>query len=335
MVNPSLALSAREVEDLVAQRAADLFGESSPVKEVHAEIDQTVYIARCHFDSRVLRCVVKKHAPPGGIRDPRQHWELHKAVRATNDYVRDRLVRFLGVDEDRELIFMEFVEGTTLEDLLKTPLRDPDVLAGALRQVASTLRYVHELEAKDLPVSTAHRRNDSYRQQLEDAIGRGSLGRRLGRRSHRLTLYLDRLPEEFWQRCDSGINLTDLQPKNVLVRPNGRICVVDLHYTVGNPAQSLAFFLLSLDLMAIRWPSRTALGRASEWKRKVLEEYRRSDPDAEKLIAVDLAFFYPWKVASMHRQHVRLHPWAGPYLSWFYGRLLGEVLANGPARFRC
>ena len=66
---------------------------------------------------------------------------------------------------------------------------------------------------------------------------------------------LQLFPSSFWERRDDGLNLEDLQPKNVLVQPDGRIRVIDVNYTTGNPTQTLAFFLLNLDVLAIRWPS--------------------------------------------------------------------------------
>lgn len=328
MVTPTSNLPLAEIESVVRQHAPQLFGQSGPVREVGVEVHHTVYVVDCNFDSDSYRFVVKPQPREVGVGDTWQLWELHQAVRGASDFLEERLVKFLGVDKDHDLVFMDFVDGTSLEELLKNGTgTERDVVETALREVASVLRSLRGLETSDLPTPAARRRNGSYRMQLEEAIHSPELSRWLGSAREQVDSNLKQFPASFWERRDDGLNLEDFQPKNVLVQPDGRIRVIDVNYTTGNPTQTLAFFMLNLDVLAIRWPSRAALDRASTWKTMVLEEYVRDDSAAERWLR-DLTFFYPWKLAAMYRQHSERHPWAEHYLAWFYSRLLKSSLST-------
>lgn len=328
MVTPTSSLPLGEIEGVVRQHAPQLFGRTEPVQEIGVEVHHTVYVVDCRFSSDSYRFVVKPQPREVGVGDTWQLWELHQAVRSASDHLDQRLVRFLGVDKEHDLVFMEYVEGTPLEELLKNGSgADREVVESALREVALVLRSLRGLETNGLPTPAARRRNGSYRTQLEEILHSRELSRWLGGTRERVDTILQLFPASFWERRDDGLNLEDLQPKNVLVQPDGRIQVIDVNYTTGNPTQTLAFFMLNLDVLAIRWPSRAALDRASSWKRMVLEEYVRDDSAAERWLR-DLTFFYPWKLAAMYRQHSERHPWAEHYLAWFYSRLLKSSLSE-------
>ena len=328
VVTPTSDLSLAEIESVVRQRAPQLLGQMGPVEEVGVEVHHTVFVVDCRFGSDSHRLVVKPQPREVGVGDTWQLWELHQAVRGASGFLEERLVRFLGVDGEHDLVFMDYVEGVSLEELLQNGSEDdPQVAESALREVALVLRALRGLETSELPTPAARRRNGSYREQLEETIHSRQLARWLGGSGEQVDAILSRFPSSFWERRDDGLNLEDLQPKNVLVRPDGRIRVIDVNYTTGNPTQTLAFFMLNLDVLAIRWPSRTALARASSWKRVVLDEYVRGDSAAERWLR-DLTFFYPWKLAAMYRQHSERHPWAAHYLAWFYGRLLRGSLTE-------
>jgi aminoglycoside phosphotransferase (APT) family kinase protein len=328
VVTTTSNLPLSEIESAVRERAPQMFGQTGPVEEVDLEVHHTVFIVDCRFGSDTHRLVVKPQPREVGVGDTWQLGELHQAVRDASDSLEKRLVRFLGVDKERDLVFMDYVEGISLEELLKNDVgANREVVESALREVALVLRALRGLETNNLPTPAARRQNGSYRRQLEETIHSSEFSRWLGRTREQVDTNLKLFPSSFWERRDDGLNLEDFQPKNVLVRPDGRIRVIDVNYTTGNPTQTLAFFMLNLDVLAIRWPTGAALERAASWKRLVLEEYIRDDPAAERWLR-DLKFFYPWKLAAMYRQHSERHPWAQHYLAWFYSKLLKSSLTE-------
>ena len=181
MVTPTSNLPLAEIESVVRQRAPQLFGQTGPVEEVGVEVHHTVYVVDCRFGSDSYRFVVKPQPREVGVGDTWQLWELHQAVRGASEFREERLVRFLGVDKEHDLVFMDYLEGTSLEELLKNGSgADREVVESALREVALVSRSLRGLETSGLPTPAARRRNGSYRTQLEEAIHSRELSRWLG-----------------------------------------------------------------------------------------------------------------------------------------------------------
>ena len=147
MVTPTADLSLGEIESVVRQRAPQLFGLEGPVERVDVDVHHTVFLVDCNFGTDHHRLVVKPQPREVGVGDTWRLWELHRAVRSASDFLAERFVKFLGVDKERDLVFMEYVAGTSLEVMLKNG-------SGADREVAELFsRYLDRVAATSTRVS--------------------------------------------------------------------------------------------------------------------------------------------------------------------------------------
>jgi len=292
--------------------------------EVSIRPHETVWFANLRSGDETRDLVVKEQSKYG-VGGLESLFSVHCQLRKRIPFVSDRTVEFLGIDSDRSLLFLEAVQGLSLTELLQRSFRQraPAFFAAeTLDQLARVLSAVHDLEPTDLGLAPALRPYEELRIDLQKKLEDPAISRWLPARYRRLDSFYRRLQEPLWDESSERLLFADLQPKNILVRPDGRICLIDIDYYLGRPAWNLAGTLVNLDLLAIRRPTGPSLRITANWKRILVDSYMATLSSDGRQIAEELVFFYPWSLLRLYRQHLQRRAFMKPFLSWFYCRLL-------------
>jgi hypothetical protein len=301
-------------------------GEPEPPRAVTLRPNQTAVVASLEFAGGVRHVVVKSIPEHANIPCPEKLREVHDGLRARGARLAGGLPRFAGVGREERLLVMEFVDGRPLEDVLKASLRSPvrrdDPGEVPLRETAALEAEMHRVCGADVGLAGPYP-NRSYLPGFEAAWKHPSVARvlPLGLRDAR-RLY-DLLPPSFFDRAGDRVMAGDIQPKNVIVREGGGVCLIDLDYTAGNPAIGVAQFLVALDRLGTRCPLGPPLRRIASWKQQYLAAYLEGSPHS---VAEDLSFFYPSLLVQHLLEHSASRPWLRRYLVAYYGRRLREFL---------
>ena len=315
------------IRSIMQARAADLFREEGAPDDVKVTRHETVWIAACRFNGRTHTGVIKpvrRFSLGGGVD---ALWQVHRHLCQADTRLRDSTVRFLGCLSDEHLVVMEHVPGTLLCTAMERALgarASTQSVDHAVQQLGHYQRDLHAVDAAQFGADTARKINAGFMQEMDEIWYDPWIQRRLPPQFRDHTTLHGRLPADFATSCGDRVLPVDLQPKNVIIRPDGRICVIDVDYAVGHPARGLALCLVSFDRLRMRRPGHRALETVDRWKHLLLDAYVAGAK--ERSVLVSLQFFYPWAVLTHYRQHVGARRWWRPYLAWFYGGLLSRWL---------
>ncbi len=313
--------------ELLRHRGHEFVGEPEPVREVDVRMVGTAALATLNYPTRVHKLVVKSTVLNTGIKSPTEGKRVLQRLAASDLDIADYLQPVLGADEPTQSLIMRYVDGEPLSHRLLRELQGSVALSeathDALRQCAAVLAALHRLQASDVLTSPHIRENASFVGTFEAGWSHfSSTSRRSGFAN--ASALLDRLTPDFCARRGDHMLLIDAQPKNVIVRPSGRVCFIDLNFSAAPAAMGVAQFLGALDRRGSRFPDKVNQKRISLWQRTFVEAYcARGDAK----ISQDLIFFYPWAVMQVFDQHRRLWPRFTPYLRWYYGRRLAAFLS--------
>lgn len=321
---------AKKVGRLLSERGHLFLGEAEPPRSVAIRRECTAFMASLVFPRGTQRVVVKEVQSYGRFDSLRDLIAFHNGLNSFCEGLDGRVPRFLGADVDDQLIVIECIDGVTLRRLVERALRpaSPGVEAcdNLLIQAAEALADLQRMPAAKVGLPCRPRKNSTFLPDFEASWGETRIARFLpGECRSPEKLYQD-LPAAFFGRDDEHLLLSDTQPKNILVRhSDGAPCFIDIDYTGGNPAITVAHFLVSLDRLGLRASRAARLKRISAWKQSFLSAYcRRAAPS----VSEDLAFFYPWCLLQNLKRHLNYRPLLGWYLGPYYGAQLREFLLN-------
>jgi Ser/Thr protein kinase RdoA (MazF antagonist) len=300
--------------------------EPEPPLEVRVKAASTAFIAELDYPSGTYHLVLKSTPAKASLRSPSELADVLTRLAASHPCIAESLPEILGVDEHRHIIILAYVEGcefgSCLREELQQPSKPPNDYEHVLRQAATVLAHVNRLSASDVLPRSGLPRYDSFLPAFETTSSRfASVFRRTGFGDPKGLLA--RLDDGFFSRVGDRVMFADVGPKNLIVKTTGDPCFIDLHCISAPGALDVAGFLVALDRLGSKFPGKRAQSRLASWQRSFLGAYREHGLD---FLGEDLAFFYPWMLLLMFEQHRALHPWAGPYLRWYYGLRLAAFL---------
>jgi hypothetical protein len=316
--------------DWFARVGHRFLGERAAPAVVTLRHDQSAILVSLAFEGGVRLVAVKRLNGSRMIVCPAELSRIHESARVFSSLLAASTPLFLAHSLEHNFVVMEYVEGPTLLRVLlerggRAVAGDRSALGLLIRSAGELLAEFHRVTPEVAGATAEPRANGSY---VEDWIGLWeSLGvdRKLPaglRDSRRL---LDRLSPEFFGRAVARLHPVDMQPKNILVPPPGRLCLIDPDYSWANPALGVGQFLASLDRVRLRsrWPGMEESVRS--WKRAFLAGYTAGRPDA---VSEDVLFYYTWALLRMQQQHESRHPWMRLLLRRFYSDRLARFLAH-------
>lgn len=293
-------------------RGSQLAGRPHPPLTVRLEKNTSTHTAWLGFDDAEIRVAIKqlpREASEGASRDLIR---ICRSVVAINGTLTDHLPRFLGRSPTGRYVAMEFIPGWNLERLLTSALRrrasDP-CSTRLLATSARVLAALHDIRSDQVGLPRSSRSIASFLDGMRHAASALQEWGLLDRAVDRLVGAASAAAEPILECAGTSLLPTDAQPKNILVPSESRVCLIDLDFTGGPRGLGVAFFLVSLDRIALRSRGSRALEVVDAWKRAFVQSYlEASDPH----VAREIDFFYPWMLVQVMSDHLRRRP----LLSW-------------------
>lgn len=306
-----------------------LLGSASAPTAISLKSTGTVLIATLSFPEKTAFVVVKQLLETLKPADIEQLCRVHREVRAADPLVARCTPRLLGFESDRNLLAMDFVPGETLHRVLRRALWLPPWGDGhchsLLEKTAEALVAVNGFSAHALGVPPAEPRLNGSYIPLFEATWTSPLVRPLlppeWRDPDRLYRFL---PTGFFEGVGDSLNLTDPQPKNVLVTPGNQVCHIDIEYVGGNQVLCAAQFLVGIDRLGLRHPASWLSSRLAGWKQCFVDRFAENAQSAMG----DLRFFYPFVLLHNLRKQLESRPLWRWWLLQYHGRRLCEFLNN-------
>lgn len=325
----SVCDKTERIRQILVERGHFFLEEPRPPRSVRLRTNGRAIIASLTFYSGVRQIVAKLVPPNAQINCPKRFFETHERLRAQDSVLARSLPRFYGFEPDCHCVLMEYVNGNVLQtELIRTiwhinPNRHPCM--HYLREVGRTLQAFHRRPAAALGISTEPRINSGYLADFEKSWTTPLVRSHLFPEYRNPNWLCDRLSPAFFLRRGDRLMMADIQAKNVIARPSGEICFIDVEYICGNPAVELAQFLCGLDRLRLRYWFSLSAARQVAWKQCLLDAYfEKADPEA----AGDMLFFYPFVLLRTMEDHLATHPRFRAYLCRFYINRLNRFLRN-------
>ncbi|MCE9552258.1 MAG: phosphotransferase [Planctomycetes bacterium] len=303
------------------------FGESQPPQSVAIEPNCTAMIGTLAFGGGEKKLVIKGLPTHAHVSNAQELFNIHEGIRARNKRLAANTPRFVGFDEAQNLVFMEFVSGSTLDLVAlqslgsRTSAQD---IPAKFRLAGEVLGTMHQLKADECGFKATIRQNRSFLDGFENAWKKQSLSAYLTTEFSDPRHLYEQLSDSFFDRQGESLLPVDSRPKNILVRDSGDLCFIDIDYSCGNPAMGLGLFLAAIDRLGLR-SMRNHSAQISRWKQDLVSGYFQQMPQSA---LEDLIFFYPWALLAMLQQHAVARPWLAWYLRKHYARPLREFLDN-------
>ena len=294
-------------------RGNQLLGRPHPPLTVRLEKNTSTHTAWLGFDDAEIRVAIKELHRDVSEGTSRDLIRICRSVVAINGALTDHLPRFLGCSPTGRHVAMEFIPGWNLERLLMSALRrragcDPyptRVLAASARVLAA----LHDIRSDRVGLPRSSRSIASFLDGMRRTASSLQEWGLLDRAVERLVGAASAAAGPILECAGSSLLPTDAQPKNILVPSESRVCFIDLDFTSGPRGLGVAFFLVSLDRIALRSHGSRALEIVDAWKRAFAQSYlEASDPH----VAREIDFFYPWMLVQVMSDHLRQRP----LLSW-------------------
>jgi len=314
---------SRQITAWLRAKGNELVGRRHPPRSVRLEKHKSIHTAWLRFNDGEIRLAIKKVRDVASEQECRDLVCICQRVVTTNKALAGHVPRVFGHSPAGRHVAMEFVHGRNMEWLLASELRrragcDAHTIR-ALEASARVLAAVHTIDADTVGLRRTGRSIASFldgmRRTAADLQARGLLGQEV----ERLVRFASTKAEPILQYVGGSLLPTDAQPKNVLVRIESRVSFVDLDFAAGPRGLGVAFFLASLDRIALRasWPR--AISTLDIWKRAFVRAYlKKSGPQA----AHEISFFYPWMLVQSMSDHLRRRPLLSWPLAVRYGGLL-------------
>ena len=315
--------------EILLRQGNRYFREQAPPKQVQLRIIGSAAVAVLDFDRVRRHAVVKRAVFDGDIFTPEQLLDVHERIRSRSPSLAAHMPRFLGYDRDTRYLILEYIEGETLLSILRKSLWVPGSQAQAdtlLRETARFLAEVCKVPASEVGLTlTAPRSNQNFLPNFQKRWNNPRIQPFIPRRFRSPNKYLEHFPESFFQRPIDSIAPLDTQPKNYLIQPPGKPFLIDLDYTCHSPAMTLAYFLVSLDRIGLKFPWAISSSAITAWKRSVVTAYLEA---ADPHVCEELLFYYPLILLLMLELHVEQRPRWRPLLFWYYGGRLRRFLTS-------
>ena len=297
----------------------------------------SIYLASVIFaDRSEHQLVIKPMSRDAQVSGPAELMRIQRNLRSRDRDLAGQLVDILDSHAEPSWIVMPVVAGETLEALLHRSLKSrvpakQCVAEAAVKKLAGALAALHEIPARQLGLRPGCQRNAQYLPVMRQLWAKHPLAVRALTPGITVAQILERvIGGDFADRCADRLVPVDVQPKNQMVDAAGRLTLIDPDYTVGHPAITLATFLVGLDRLALRHPSRRSARRIERLKRIFVRAYARH---GRAWVITDLAGFYPWALLRVYDEHAQARPWARPYLAHVYGsamrRFVRSVVKTG------
>lgn len=297
---------SRQIGAWLRTTGNELVGRAHPPLSVRLEKRRSIHTAWLRFEDAEIRLAIKKvrHAT-----SEQAGWELiriYRSVVATNDALAKHVARVLGHSPAGRHVAMDFVPGCNMERLLASDLRPragcaPHTIR-VLEASARVLATLHAIDAGTVGLPHSGRSIASFldgmRRTAAGLQARGLLDPQV----KRLVRFAAAKAEPILEYAGGSLLLTDAQPKNVLVPIASGVCFIDLDFAAGPCGLGVAFFLVSLDRIALRasWPG--AIEVLDEWKRSFVRAYLKASGNS---VAQQVAFFYPWMLVQIMSDHLK------------------------------
>jgi hypothetical protein len=237
---------------------------------------------------------------------------------------------FYGYHEQAGCVAMEFIPGSTLQDVLESELSGRSAnkynCESLLERSAAVLAEFHRLTPGCVGIADATRANASYVNGFLRLLSNPVMKTTLRSVKHHLQHAIEGVDSTFLSRIENRLLVRDSQPKNILVPEPGRVCFIDLDFIGGPPAMNLALFVTAFDRLSTRYFSSHAKTKINRWKQTFVSHYLRHSDSSE--IVSDFRFFHLWALVMTMRRHVGSRKWLRAYLSRRYLQQIKSVLEN-------
>ena len=325
-------IQARDIRSAIEEQHRHLLQTEDPPGQIGIQQRDTAWLVTVDLPHKQVKLVAKALPSSAGFPEGiPPAWEIHNKLREQCPVVCAMSVPFLGVDPDRSLLFLGFVEGRPLSVAMRRTLSLASVsgpVSQSVRQVGQYLQSLHTLDPAALGITPRLRPNRVFVERFEEIFSDPVIQRWLPSSYRATDQILGRVSDGFLDRSQERFSLVDFQPKNVLVDPDGNAHVIDINYFLGHPAINLAVFLVNIAMIGLYRPTPRVRSRLAAWQRIFLDGYMRVDPNTPRWVANDLVFFYPFIILDLFWWHLRRRPQFKLYLGWFYGRLLRDFLVE-------
>jgi hypothetical protein len=290
-------------------RGNELVGRTHSPLAVRLKKNKSTHTAWLTFTDAQVRLEIKKLPREAPLDTSPDLFRICRDVIATNPALADNMPRFLGHSPARRHVAMEFIPGNNLERLLMSALRQPATCDGTLTRAVSAagrvLAALHNIHSDQVGLTRAQRSIASFLDGMRTTVSALRARRLLGESAERLISFASVIAQPILGHAGAYLLPTDAQPKNILVPLESPVRFIDLDFTAGPRGLGVAFFLVSLDRIALRaiWPR--AVENVDNWKRSFVESYLEVSGHE---VAREILFFYPWMLVQVMSDHLRRRP---------------------------
>jgi len=321
---------AAQVHRFLEKHGHTLVDRLNPPSHVEVSIRGSAAIAIMNFAGTKAVVVIKPTWPHMETTHPEEICHLQKTVRNINERLASSLPPLQVTGPQRQWIFMNFIQGRTLEDVLahnnsRVSNSRGSQTTGVLEMLGEIVASIHQIEGARIGFGVESRANETYFPHLEKYWNTSIFPRLLPARFRQPEALRQFLPAGFGARRPACLSYTDLQPKNIIIDADGELHVIDPGYELGNPAMAIGFFLNSLNQLSLSHRNWLNPVTIQKYQREFLSTYlSRVGPN----VSQDLIFFYPWTLIETARMHNQRRPnlWLG--LRTVYSLYMRQYLKN-------
>ena len=284
---------------------------------------ETVVITDFINTDRVQRCVIKEAGKRWKVRDSATLCSINSRLRDLSPALKHALPCIEVFGPTESWLAMEYVDGCTLDSFITASRSSPDRISDVFYRLGKIVAELHSISAIHVGLPESEKCNSLYKQSFEESWPEYMLKPFLpSGQKHTDNLY-KYINNEVWTRQPGRVLMIDFQPKNILVRDNGDISLIDPDFSSGNPALAIGFFLNALNQLSFSHRNWASFEIISRCQQAFLKSY------LEKMgswLADDLLFFYPWTIVETSKMHAMRSRFPTPILKLFYSYFLRRFL---------